>query len=677
MAVYELIRKGAWVKSSGSQLALGGLALAIILPWLPLPGMALDLLLAAGLALSLSLLLLALTTEAPERLAALPAALVVTSLGRVGLALALGRATLNGSSSGALVESLGALAGGGEGDIWSALASLVVLALVAFVVISVGVTRLSEVAARFALDALPGRQMAIDSALTGGRISDTEGRLAAQRVESQNAFYGAMDGATRFLRGEMIATLLIVGISGVAAVVRGGGGDALNDTVLLVVGQGMGLLLPAVLTGAAAAVLVVRAGAPLAMGELGQELLVRPAVLLAVAVALLVLALTPGLSTLPLLLAAGLVGGGAHYARRLQLLREHETPGHEAPPLQLELGLGLVSLLASGELQEGLTTTRLRLSEELGFAVPALAVKDAESLPAMSYRLHLGAVVVAEGELRPGRWLAVAGPEGVLPVGGQETMLPDGSPGLWVNESEQREALAAGCHLLRPVEVLSLHLETVIWAQAAELLDGQRVAELVAAARATHPASVAAWENSGQTLLELRDFGRLLLAEEVALRERVCLLEAVARESGRERDPGRLLERVRVALSRTVTMRVAPGGTAEVVRLAPALEEELIAAARRGAPEGIIALERGRLEEWQQALRRESERWGSWRRPMVVLCRSECRGALGQLFKQAGLRALAIKAEELLPLTMVQTLQVLTPEALETPARAAGGEWSS
>jgi flagellar biosynthesis protein FlhA len=677
MAEYELIRGGAWIKSSGSHLALGGLALAILLPLLPLPGMALDLLLAAGLALSLSLLLLALTTDAPERLAAFPAALVVTSLGRVGLALALGRATLSGGSSGALVESLGALAGGGEGDIWSAAASLVVVALVAFVVISVGVTRLSEVAARFALDALPGRQMAIDSALTGGRMSEVEGRLAVEQVESQSVFYGAMDGATRFLRGEMIATLLIVGISGLAAAARGGGGESLGEAVLLAVGQGVGLLLPAVLTGAAAAVLVARAGAPLAVGELGQELLVRPALLLAVAVALLVLALAPGISPLPLLLAAGLVGGGAHYARRLQLLRAQETPAHEPPPLQLELGLGLVSLLASGELQETLTTTRLRLSEELGFAVPALAVRDAESLPAMSYRLHLGPLAVGEGELRPGRWLAVASPEGVLPVGGQETVLPDGSPGLWVSESEQREALAASCHLLRPVEVLSLHLGAVIWAQAAELLDGQRVAELVAAVRATHPASVAAWEGSGQSVLELRDLGRALLAEGVALRERVCLLEAVARESGRERDPDRLLERVRVALSRTITSRAAPGGMAQVVRLAPALEEELLAAAQRGAPEGIVALEMGRLEEWRQALRRESERWGSWRRPMVVLCHSECRGALGQMIRQAGLAALAIKAEELLPLTLVQTLHVLQPEALSAPARAAGGEWSS
>lgn len=628
--------------------ALAGAAgLAVVMVLWPLPGFVLDVLLAANLAFALVVLLLGGLAEEPTRLGGLPAALVLSSLARLALCLGVTRTALYDGNPGALVMALGR---GLTGDGTTPLTGVAVLGLllaVSLLVVNVGLMRLAEVAARFALDALPGRQMALEAALSGGRLALDSAQVAGARLDAESAFYGAMDGVARFLRGEAIAVVVIVIVTPLAAL-AGGTGNALTVSLSLAVGQGLALLAPGLLVGAGAAIAVARGGRR--AGWLSEELLARPAALGAVAVVLLAMGLLPGAARVPLLLTAGVTGALAWGMSTTRRRRDAQATAEPPAEMRLLLGLGLLGLLANEDLLGALGRVRTGLSDELGFAVPGWTVADDAGLEPHDYALWRGNEALGTGRLRTGRRLALPAGEGVLPPGGSETVLPDGTPAAWLTAEDEDHAIALGCRLLTPAEVLARHAEEALRRCAAEVYDLQSASDLLATVRLTHPVSVQALEDTGLSLVEVRDTARRLLEEGVGLVERVALVEAMAVAAAQTRGLEARVEVVRRSLSRTITRLVAPGGQAEVVVLATELEEELAQAVAR-AGGGPIGLFPERAEEWQRWLRALGERYGRGARRAVVLCRGEARRALGQLAREAGAAVWVAGVEELLPTT--------------------------
>jgi len=515
---------------------------------------------------------------------------------------------------------------------------------------------LAEGAARFALDALPGRQMAIDSALGAGRVDEESGSAQMRQLQADSSFYGGMDGVARFLRGDVIACMLLCGLLPVAAA-SGDGAGSFADHLVQAIGLAVLLLFSAILSGAAAVLALSRASAGAEGRAALSEILLRPALPASVALLLLVLALAPGVAKTPLLGAAAIAGGAAWHAQDRRRRAREAAQQPEGPQLELRLGLGLISLLAGQGLPTLLSATRAQLADELGFAVPPFAVADDATLPANDFLLRLGGVPVEQGTLRPGRLLIVTVDEGVLPSGGMETELPGGIRATWLRAGDEEDLPADTYHILEPLQALALHLQASLRSQADSLFDLQRTTEWLAAVRATHPASVQALQRSGRGVAEVKLVGQALLREGIPLWERVSVVEAMAAAPGAVA-AGELAETIRPALARTITQMVAPDGIAGVISLGSALEAQL-GAAERMAPGGPLALPPAQAERWSELLLWLGKQYGRPQLPAVLLCSSLARPVAAQLIGECGAHVRAIVARELQPLTRLKTLHLV------------------
>jgi flagellar biosynthesis component FlhA len=657
---------------SGEHAAVLAALAAIVLLLVPLPGFVLDVLLTLNLAFALAVLVVGVRAAGPESFAVLPQVLVAGSLARVALAIGLARAILSTGGGGALVRSLGAtLSGGGEGLLGGA-AVFGLLALTAYAVLNLGLTRLAEVAARFALDALPGRQMALDSALNAGRMDAAAATAQTERLEAENSFYGAMDGAARFLRGETLAVLAITVLTPAVAAASGMAAQW-RELAVLAVGQGAVILVPGLLVGAAAALVLSRSrGASAREDTRGHA--ARPGLVLGVAVVLLALGLTPGMAKGPLLVMALVLGGAAwlmarHGPGRAGRPHHAEATG-PAGELQLRLGLGLVPLSARHDLPAWAEQLRGELSDELGLAVPPFTMADDAQLSEHDFAVLIGESRLAQGTLRLGRRLAVSAGEEDSHRGAMrarearearedEVVLPDGRRGVWVRSDEEA---TNGARLLEPLEALALQVRAAVRQVAPELCDLQRAHELIEMVRVSHPAVVTAYEAAGLSEADLQDVGRELLAEGLPLTERVSLLSAMAREPGRAGRPhhAEMAEAVRPALRRTITRLVAPEGMVQAVELARELQEELAEAAAQAGPGRAVALEAERAARWRELLQWVARWCGNGAAGAVIVCAGEARRAVAQLAREAGVQVAAVRPEELLPLTEVQVVHVLS-----------------
>jgi flagellar biosynthesis protein FlhA len=647
-------------------------ALALLLA--PVPAPVLDLLLALNLALALGLLLVTVLHGNGQRPSSLPGWLVLTSLARIALAVGAARAVFAGNPAGSLVVALGSqMTSGGENLIGGTVMAAI-LAIVAFMVIGLGVMRLAEVGARFALDALPGRQMALDSALTAGRTDAAAGLAKAVELDATNAFYGAMDGAARFLRADVTVCVVVSALLPLAAFNGKAGG--LAPALASAVSLATLLLVGAILSGAAAAVsLTSSSGTEEGARDL-QEQLLSPAAAGIVAVVLLVVALMPGMAKLPLIVVGGMAATGAWVAHRS---RGRKTPAAEAAggvQLQVRLGLGLISLTTAYELPAFLAKLRTRLADELGFALPPISVTDDATMPTNDFTLCLDGLPVTQGTLRAGRQLVMTAGEGALPAGGSETMLPNGAQATWLRESEFESLPSGQYHLLQPLEVLALYLQETLWAHAAHLFDLQRATEWLAAVEMTHPASVAALARAGLGTAEVQQVGRGLLAEGLPLRERVSLVEALARagksDGGAGYHPAQanggpdirplqtadgvpddlrpLIEAVRPALARTITEQVAVEGVAEVIELGAEVEQALLDQVEQTG----AALPPEQARQWAETLLWLADLFSRPQRPAALLCHPQLRPVLARQIRDCGANLRAITATDLLPLTQLR-----------------------
>lgn len=674
-------------------LALGVLGVLAIMV-LPLPPALLDALLAVNIALAVLMLLISLGLSKALEFSVFPSILLITTLFRLSLNVATTRLILlrGGEGPGAaghVIEAFGRFAVGGSLIVGGVV--FLILLVVNFAVITKGSGRVSEVAARFTLDALPGKQMAIDADLAAGIVSDKEARARRSALDAEVEFFGAMDGASKFVRGDAIAGLFITAINIVGGLIAGVARDSLSVAqaaetyTLLTVGDGLVSQMPALLVSTAAGILVTRAAGADLGSQVGGQLFGRARVLSYTAGVLALLGLLPGLPALVFLPTAGVL---ALLARRASA-KEAAASGQPARPpedatprqqriqdvlkldtLELEVGyqlLPLIDLEKGGEVPGRVSALRRQVAEELGIVLPAVHLRDNLRLEPGEYRVNLRGVEVARSTVYLDRVMALD-PTGRAPsLDGISAKEPAfGLPSKWIKSSERAAAEAQGLTVVDPASVLVTHLSEVVRRSAWELVGRQEVQELLANTAKDAPKLVEDVVPATVTLGELVRVVRGLLRESVSVRDFKTVLEAVADGAARSKDTHYLVEQVRRRLSRQLTSRLVDArGVLHALILDRATEELMRQSLGASDGEPTLAPDVETARRLIQAVEQQAARLSAANLPVVVMAPPDLRRAIFDFLSRFVADLSVVSARELTPGTAVEpaaTLQV-TPAA--------------
>jgi flagellar biosynthesis protein FlhA len=602
---------------------------------LPLPAFALDLLFTFNIALSLMIVVAVFTVRRPLDFAIFPTVLLIATLLRLALNVASTRVVLmdghlGTAAAGHVIEAFGEFVIGGNYAV--GIVVFIILTIINFVVITKGAGRISEVSARFTLDAMPGKQMAIDADLNAGLITQDEARARRQEVRTEADFYGSMDGASKFVRGDATAGILILFINIIGGLAIGTMshdlelGEAARIYVLLTIGDGLVAQIPALLLATAVAVIVTRVSSDQDMGgEVARQLVAEPRLLGVAAGVLALLGVIPGMPNLIFLSMAALAGAAAWYTNKR--LRERAaapvavaatSAGSEARELSwedmqpvdlvgLEVGYRLVPLVdkaQGGDLLARIRGVRLKVSQDLGFLVPAVHIRDNLDLSPNAYRIQLSGVPVGEGSVFPDREMAINPGRVFGTLQGVETRDPAfGMDAVWIEPSMREHAQSLGYTVVDASTVIATHLSQLIAQHAHEILGHEEAQNLLNNLAKTAPKLVEDLVPKVLSVGAVVKVLQALLAERVPVRNLRSILEALAEHAGRTQDPQTLVAQVRVALSRQIVQDIA-GISQElpVITLDPGIEQLLgnsvgAGGASPGLEPGLAERLQGRLVE--------------------------------------------------------------------------------
>ncbi len=604
----------------GSRIGKVGIPAAIVaivvMMVVPLPSIVLDVLLAVNITVSVLVLLVSLSVTRPLDFAVFPSLLLIATLFRLALNVSATRLVLLDGFAGKVIDAFGHFVVGGS--IVVGLVVFVILIVIQFVVITNGAGRVAEVAARFTLDAMPGKQMAIDADLNSGLLDEEQARKRRAEVASEADFYGAMDGASKFVKGDAIAAIVITLVNLVGGLIIGvvQNGQGLSEAVqrysLLSVGDGLVSQVPALLMSISTGLIVTRATTERDMGsdllhQFGQQ---RRSVQLA-GIAVMGLAIVPGLPKLPFVL----VGGAALLiARQLpaQQDREVEAPtpvaaqeelspdspeylAHDmrVEPLQLELAydlIGLVDESNGGDLLDRVRALRRKLAQELGIVIPLVRTRDNVDLPPHTYAILLHGVEVARGQAPAGMVLAIG--DQLAAIEGAPTQEPVfGLEAKWVPAHQRGLVEQLDATVVDRSSVVTTHLAETVRRHAHELLGREDVKLLVDAVRSTHPAVVEELTPTPLTLGEVQRCLQGLLSEGVCIRDLVRIFEALSLRARVSTDPDGLVEAARLALGPAIASSHAVGGELHVLTFEPRLEQRLLESLRGGEGGGHLLVD--------------------------------------------------------------------------------------
>lgn len=596
----------ALFKSRDIALAIG-LIVLVALMIIPMPAFMVDVLVVLNLALSLGVMLLTMYISEPMEFSVFPTFLLLVTLFRLGINISASRLILLDGDAGNVISAFGNMIVGGNYVVGVVI--FVILMIIQFVVINSGAGRVAEVSARFTLDAMPGKQLSIDADLNAGIIDEQEARQRRKSVETEADFYGAMDGASKFVRGDSIAAIIImlVNIIGgfVIGVVQGGQTitQALQNFTLLTVGAGLAVQIPALLVSSAAGLIVTRSTSDKSLGNdlFGQ---LSNFNMLAVAAGIIgVLALVPSMPKIPFLAVSVLLGSLAYVVSTVQkkeqgaiqpagapgaaptAAAEPETPEDMlnmvvVDPMELEIGYSLIPLIdtdASDNLLRRITGIRRQLMAELGLILPVVRIRDNLRLQPNQYRVKIRGQEIAKGEVMLGYMLAIPGSEADKNLKGIPTTEPAfGLPAQWISEAEQGRAELMGYTVVNPMSVLSTHLTEIVRNYAPDLLNRQMVQEMLNQLKSRAPASVEGVIPELMSLSEFQTVLRNLLRERVPIRDLSGILEVIASNANMTRDPYILAEAVRQTMAHTLsTLYRDESNTLHIFTLDPQLESAL------------------------------------------------------------------------------------------------------
>ena len=646
----------------------------VLLLILPVPPLLLDLLLAVSIASSLLILLVILYTDDPSEFTGFPSLLLFVTLFRLALNVATTRLILISGDAGHIIEAFGNFVVGGNYVVGIVIFSILVV--INFVVITKGAGRIAEVAARFTLDAMPGKQMAIDAELGAGVINEQQARARRRKVEQEADFYGAMDGASKFVRGDAVAAVMItvVNIVGGFAIGMAQRGmsftEALSRYTLLSIGDGLVSQIPALVTSMAAGLLVTRAASKNNFGEeLGRQLTSYPRALTILSVMLAFLSVVPGLPMFPFLVLSVVTwfvgkniknrpaaGADAKQKADGKSGKSNEAaanavPGAAAAPaadklenllgvdaLLIELGFGLVSLADSrkgGDLLERVTGVRRQFAQEMGLLIPPIKLRDNLQIGANEYRFLLKGNSVASGSLMPGYSLAMNATNSRVTLKGVPTTEPVFQlPATWITEVERKTAEIAGYTVVDASSVLITHLTEVVKHQSHEILSRQDVQQLLDHLKTTHPTVVneliPAQLNVGQVQRILQN----LLAEGISIRNLASILEKVSDFAGVTKNPDELSEHARRALGPQIVKPYQDDrGVLKAITLDPRLEQEIAKGVRQSQTEIALLLDPRLARHLVENLSKMIQSLLASGQAPVVLCGPHIRLAFRRFFE--------------------------------------------
>jgi flagellar biosynthesis protein FlhA len=569
----------------------------------PLPAFVIDLAVALSIAVSIGIVLLTMFINQPMEFSVFPTVLLMITLFRLGLNVSVSRLILLNGEAGQIITTFGNLIVGGNYVVGVVI--FLILMVIQFAVINSGAGRVAEVAARFTLDAMPGKQLAIDADMNAGLIDEKQARQRRKAIETEADFYGAMDGASKFVRGDAIAAIIImlVNILGgfVIGVVQRGMPitQALQTYVLLTIGAGLAVQVPSLLVSAAAGLIVTRSTSETSLGDEVSGQISNFNVLVVGAVIVALMGLVPGLPKIPFLLVSVGLGAGAYLAHRTQtkaieletleaqpaLPTEPETPEQMlemvvVDPIELEIGYSLISMIdedSQDNLLRRITSIRRQLMSELGLILPVVRIRDNLRLTPQAYRIKVRGQEVASGEIALGRMLAIPGSDADESLQGTPTTEPAfGLPALWIHESDQGQAELKGYTVVTPLSVLCTHLTEVVRGHSSDLLSRQLVQEMLNQLRQKTPASVEGVVPELLNLGEVQGVLRNLLRERIPIRDLSGILEVLANNAHMTRDPNILAEAVRQNMANTISGQYKDAAnTLHVFTLAPQLEATL------------------------------------------------------------------------------------------------------
>ncbi len=577
---------------------------------LPIPTFVLDILISVDLALAITIMMVTIYTSEPLQYSTFPIVLLVATLFRLGLNISATRLILTHGNAGEVIHAFGSFVVGGNYLV--GILIFIILVIINFVVITSGAGRVAEVAARFTLDAMPGKQLSIDADLYAGIINEEEAKRRRAQIQKEADFYGTMDGASKFVKGDAIAAIIIVFINIIGGLIVGvfQQGMAVQDAVqrytVLTIGDGLVSQMPALIISAATGILVTRVSdVTTNLGDdIQSQMFANPKILAIVGGLMGALSLVPGLPTVPFLIIAATAGTASFFLMKNNKKKEEAQQIQESldkaqtkakkqgstesvldllqvEPMEVEIGYRLVPLLEAengGDLLDRIAQIRRQVAVEMGMVLPSVRVRDNLQLPPNTYNIKLRGVVIETGEVRSEMWLAMNTDNTAEPIKGISTKEPAfGLPAVWIYVDQREEAETKGYTVVSSSAVVATHLSEVVKRYAPDILSRQDVQTLLNHLKRTSEALVEDLIPDQLTIAELHVILQNLLKERVSIRDLGSILEALSYHSQVSKDRDYLTEQCRMALSRSICKQYLDPGTGElpVITLAPDVEEKL------------------------------------------------------------------------------------------------------
>ena len=667
----------AWLNGGSSMAAPIIIVMLLAMMILPLPAIALDALFTFNIALSILVLLVGLQTAKPLDFIAFPTVLLVTTMLRLSLNVPSTRVVLTEGhtgpdAAGKVIEAFGHFLIGGNYTV--GIVVFVILTIINFVVVTKGAGRIAEVGARFTLDAMPGKQMAIDADLNAGLIGEEEARKRRKEIGQEAEFYGAMDGASKYVRGDAVAGILVIVINIIGGLIVGvvqhdlSFGDAIKNYTLLAIGDGLVAQIPALIISVAAGVVVSRVADDRDIGnQLMEQLLSKPRAIYVTSAIIAGLGLVPGMPHFAFLVLAALLAGVAYSAEKKQQVKTAEPEQAPAPVadspeaswddvmpvdvIGLEVGYRLIPLVDTvqgGDLLKRIKGLRKKFAQEVGFLPPPIHIRDNLELRPAGYRITLKGVEIASGESFPGQYLAIDPGNVTGPLNGTPTIDPAfGLPAVWIEGNMRDQAQAMGYTVVDTSTVIATHLNHMITSHAAELLGRQEVQQLLDHIGKESPKLV---EDLVPKLLSLSAVQKVLqnlLVEGVHIRDMRTIIETLSEYGPRVQDTDELTSLVRVQLGRAIVQQLFPSGNEVPVMTLDHNLERLLMQALQASANGGAALEPGLAETLSVQTANAAKQQEQMGLVPVLLVPGSLRTALSKFLRRAAPRLRVLSHEEL------------------------------
>lgn len=683
-----------------------GVVIIVLFLIIPIRTELLDFLLIINIGLSIMILMITMNISETLEFSIFPSLLLVTTLFRLGLNVSSTRAILSKGYAGEVIQNFGNLITGG--NIVVGVVIFLIIVLVQFIVITKGAERVAEVAARFTLDAMPGKQMAIDADLSSGLIDEQTARLRRGKIQKEADFYGAMDGATKIVKGDAVMSLLITLINFVGGVIIGmvmGGGDfstVLQKYSIVTIGDGLVSQLPALMISTATGMIVTRS---VSEGSLNKDVVAQfkaqPRAILTTGIILIFLALIPNTPHLALFAGGGaLIAGGWAIERRMKqeaaeaAVAEEQKPAEEtAPgesdyykdinnvyslltvePIEMEFGYSLIPLVdenRGGKLISRIVIFRRQYAQDMGFVIPSIRLHDASSLGTNQYVIRIRGEEVARGEILVDYYLALEPSNPLGEIDGIETVEPAyGIPSRWILPEKKEMAEIYGYNVIDPLSVMLTHLSETVKRYAYELLNRAETMQLVENLKRTSPELVEEVVPNVVSYATLEKVLRNLLKEGVPIRDLGIILETLADALGQNRDIDAATEQVRGALARTITRRFCEDGQLRVVTLDAEVERKIISSLTRSEQGVYLALGSDLMQQIITQVADYVRKFNELSQPPILLVSQVIRGYFSRMITQFYPNVYVLSFNEVTSSVQIQAIGNITQEA---PMRKAVG----